>query len=50
MLVSGDVEVIAALLDCDAKLAESIGNDSKVGYADILDGDFACGHGCHSDE
>ena len=50
MLVGRDVEVVATLLDGDAELAESIGYDAKIGDADILDGDLACGHGCHADE
>ena len=45
-----NMNVIANPFNGDAKTAEHIGDDAKVLVTDMLDGDVAASHGCHTNE
>ena len=49
-LLCGHVNVVFPLLHLDAESTETVGDNSQVLVGDILDGQFATGHGCHANE
>ena len=50
VIVGGDIEVVAALLDGDAEATEGVGNDAEVRDGHVADGELGACHGCHADE
>ena len=50
VLLGGDVDVVAPLLEADAHAGELGGDDAQVVVGDVLDGELRLGHGGHADE
>ena len=50
MEMFGDVDVVADSFDGDAEATECLWDDAEVVVTNVLDGDIAAGHGCHTDE
>ena len=49
-LLTGNIEVVATLLDDDAEATETIGDDAEVLDGGSLDGELATGHSGHADK